>query len=237
MVRLDLTLPTLAENLALDEALLMEAETGGPDVLRFWSWPRLAVVIGAGGKVADEVHVQRCAAAGIPVMRRSSGGGTVLLGPGCLLYSMILTIDSHPALADLNASYRLIVGRIADALAVEIPGIAWAGISDLVWRDRKVSGNAQQRKRRHLLHHGTLLYAFDLSSIDKFLQQPPRMPDYRRARPHDEFVANLPLDERRLKEILTAAWDATTERTDWPREVVTQLVDEKYSRDEWHSRR
>ena len=36
MYFLDLTLPTLAENLALDEALLLDAEAGGPEVLRLW---------------------------------------------------------------------------------------------------------------------------------------------------------------------------------------------------------
>ena len=40
---LDLTLPTLPENLALDEALLLEAEAGGPNLLRVWSWPNNAV--------------------------------------------------------------------------------------------------------------------------------------------------------------------------------------------------
>ena len=53
MQLLDLTLPTLADNLALDEALLLQAEAGGPEALRFWEWPSYAVVIGAGGKWAE----------------------------------------------------------------------------------------------------------------------------------------------------------------------------------------
>ncbi len=237
MLRLDLTLPTLAENLALDEALLRDAEAGGPAVLRFWSWPTFAVVVGAGGQLAAEAHLDRCAADRVPVARRGSGGGTVLLGPGCLLYSLVLPFDAHPSLVDLNASYRHIMGRLAETLSAEIPGVALAGTSDLIWRDRKVSGNAQQRKRTHLLHHGTLLHAFDLDAIDAYVQHPPRMPDYRRARPHADFVANLPIDEERLKSILTIAWDARGEMTNWPREGVHRLIDEKYSRDAWHSRR
>jgi lipoate-protein ligase A len=53
MTFLDLTLP--AENLALDEALLLDAEAGGPEVLRLWHWPHHAVVLGAGGRLADTV--------------------------------------------------------------------------------------------------------------------------------------------------------------------------------------
>jgi lipoate-protein ligase A len=237
MVRLELTLPTLAENLALDEALLLETAAGGPAVLRFWHWPSYAVVVGAGGKLSAEVHLEQCAADGVPVARRSSGGGTVLLGPGCLLYSLVLPMAAHPALSDLNASYRHIMGRLAAALAVEVDGVAWNGISDLVCGDRKFSGNAQQRKRGHLLHHGTLLYAFDLPMIDRYVRHPPRMPDYRRDRPHSDFVINIPIAADRLKELLTIAWDAHEAVENWPCAAVERLLAEKYGQDEWRQRR
>src|SRR5437667_5341974 len=87
---LDLTLPTAAENLALDEALLLEAEAGrGGEVLRLWEWSRYAVVLGAGCRLA-EVDEAACAADAVPILRRASGGGTVLLGPGCLCYTLVL---------------------------------------------------------------------------------------------------------------------------------------------------
>ena len=123
---LDLTLPTLAANLALDEALLLQAEEGGPAVLRIWGWTRLAVVLGAGGKLAEDVDETACLMDRVPVLRRSSGGGTVLLGPGCLLYSLVLPYERHPALRDVNASYRHILAEMAAALADLAPGIAQA---------------------------------------------------------------------------------------------------------------
>ena len=46
---LDLTLPTIGENLALDEALLLQAEAGGGEALRSWEWEQTCVVLGAGG--------------------------------------------------------------------------------------------------------------------------------------------------------------------------------------------
>src|SRR6185503_13795422 len=78
---LDLTLPRLEENLALDEALLLAAEAGGPDVLRFWEWTGPGVVIGAGGRWREEAQVEACESDGVPILRRSSGGGSVVLGP------------------------------------------------------------------------------------------------------------------------------------------------------------
>src|SRR5205814_2207406 len=60
---LDLTLPDADDNLALDEALLLRAESGdGGEVLRIWEYPRPVVVLGAGGRVSDDVHDANCAA-------------------------------------------------------------------------------------------------------------------------------------------------------------------------------
>src|SRR5437764_4342941 len=114
---LDLTLPSAAANLALDEALLLEAEAGrGGEVLRLWEWPGPAVVLGSGCVLADDVNEEACAADGVPVLRRSSGGGTVLLGRGCLLYSLVLPYERDPALVEIQSSYRFILGRVGAAL-------------------------------------------------------------------------------------------------------------------------
>src|ERR1019366_2486169 len=137
MLFFDQTLPTLPENLALDEALLLDAESGGPEVLRLWQWPAHAVVLGAGGRIADDVHEDACRADGVPILRRSSGGGTVLLGPGCLLYSLILRFDRAPALADLHASYRFIFETLLDGLRPHATPLALQGTSDLTLANRK----------------------------------------------------------------------------------------------------
>src|SRR5436190_1549788 len=94
---LDLTLPTPAENLACDEALLDAFEAAGGDgVLRFWEPAEPFVVVGYSNQVAQEVDVAACDAAGIPVLRRCSGGGTVVQGPGCLNYALVLNIEQTP---------------------------------------------------------------------------------------------------------------------------------------------
>lgn len=238
MHTLDLTRPTLDANLALDEALLLAAESGdGGEVLRFWEWPMPAVVLGAGGRVADDVDEWACAAAGVPLARRSSGGGTVLLGPGCLLYSLVLRYDRDPALGEIGPSYRFILGRVADALAPFQVGIGPAGSSDLAADGRKFSGNSQQRKRSHLLHHGTLLYGFDLALLGRYLREPPKRPDYRGRRTHQEFVMNLPVGSAALRDALRRAWGARETLAEWPRAAVAELVVAKYGRDDWQRRR
>ena len=60
MLLADHTAATPDENLALDEALLLAAEGGGDEVLRFWELPQYAVVLGAGGVLADDVDEAAC---------------------------------------------------------------------------------------------------------------------------------------------------------------------------------
>ncbi|MBI3822224.1 MAG: lipoate--protein ligase family protein [Planctomycetes bacterium] len=234
---LDLTLPTLAENLALDEALLLDAEAGGPEVLRLWHWPHSAVVLGAGSRLADDVDEAACAADNVPILRRSSGGGTVLLGDGCLLFSLILSFERDFVLTDLHASYRYILGPIARGLEPHAGPIALQGHSDLTLGDRKFSGNSQQRKRTHLLHHGTLLFAFDFASLSRYLKLPSRQPEYRNHRGHAEFLTNLPIAAGTLRRILREVWRAEEALVKWPAQEVSGLVVERYSRDEWIRRR
>ena len=235
---LDHSAPSADANLALDEALLLAAEAGaGGEVLRFWEWPGHAVVLGAGGSVRIDVNADACRAAGVSIHRRASGGGTVLLGRGCLLFSLVLAYDRAAELRDVTASYRWVLGRVRGALRPLAP-LEAVGISDLVWEGRKVSGNAQQRKARFVLHHGTLLYDFDLAAVSRFLCPPEREPAYRAGRAHDEFITNLPADPGTLRRQLTHAFGAERgEPTEWAVRRAAELTIEKYQTDGWVYRR
>jgi|SRR5579883_907739 len=237
MQLLDLTLPSPVENLALDEALLIAAEEGtGSEVLRFWELSTYAAVVGSGGSVAIDVNLAACEADGVPVLRRSSGGGTVLLGPGCLCFSLVLHYERAQGLNEIPASNRYILARITKALTPVVASMR-EGTSDLAVNGVKFSGNAQQRKRTHFLHHGTLLCGFDLARVSKYLNPPERQPDYRRNRPHAEFIANLPIGVDEAKRLLSAEWQPVGDYAPLPLMKMQELVAEKYARDEWNRRR
>jgi lipoate-protein ligase A len=233
---LDLTLPTPAENLACDEALLAAAEAGeAGEVLRFWESATHFVVLGYANKVKDEVNLDACHAAAVPILRRSSGGGTVLQGPGCLNYSLVLKIDESSALHSISSTNRFVMERNRQALASLLgQPVTVEGHTDLAVGNLKFSGNAQRRKKEWLLFHGTFLLNFDLGLIEKLLLLPSRQPDYRQRRSHASFLTRLPVARDAIKSSLCKTWEARRPSAPVPEARIAQLVAGKYSRDEWN---
>jgi lipoate-protein ligase A len=246
MQRLFLTLPTPAENVALDEALLDWAEEEGSqqEFVRIWESAETFVVAGRSSRVALEINRPECGGRRIPIVRRSSGGAAIVAGPGCLMYAVVLSYQVRPELRDIGRAHQFVLGRIVDALTPFLEHVGnpeRAGTSDLVLIDRiagaparKFSGNSMRAKRTHFLYHGTLLYDFDLASIESCLLMPPRRPDYRGARPHRDFVMNLPLGREQLTAALDAAWPTTGELTDVPMSRVENLVATRFGQASWN---
>jgi lipoate-protein ligase A len=230
---LDLTLDTPAANLALDEALLDACEEGGAEVLRFWESPEYFVVVGYANKVETEVNVAVCRERNVPILRRCSGGGTVLQGPGCFNYSLVLNFETNPQLQTIPGANCYIMKRNAEAVRTAL-GIDAdvCGITDLAVGDLKFSGNAQRRKRRALVFHGTFLLTFKLQLVSELLRAPSKEPEYRGGRPHGKFITNLHADGSMIKAALRDGWAANESGLVVP--DVSGLVEEKYSRDEWN---
>ncbi len=233
---LDLTLPTSAENLALDEALLEEAESAGrpAETLRFWQPSEPMVVVGRSSRLEEEVHCSACREIGVPVFRRVSGGAAIVTGPGCLMYAVVLSYRLRPTLRWIDHAHHFVLGTMATALQELVPRIGPEGTSDLAVDGKKVSGNSVRCKREHLLYHGTLLFDFSLDLVERCLKMPPRQPAYRDGRDHRAFVANLPLSSEQIRRAIAAAWQANVARQEWPRERVDRLVSECYGREDWN---
>jgi Lipoate-protein ligase A len=239
MKLLDLTLATPAENLALDEALLdaAEADPRQGDVLRLWEPAGHFIVLGRSSQVEREVNVAACERLSVPILRRASGGAAVVSGPGCLMYSVVLSYERHPPLRMLDRAHAFVLSQVASALDSLGLVAEHCGTSDLVASGRKVSGNSLRCKRDHLLYHGTLLYNFDLVIIGELLRMPPRQPDYRAGREHGQFLANLTADAAELRQALAAAFGASAPLASWPRDETERLVAVRYSQAAWNRQR
>jgi lipoate-protein ligase A len=247
MTLLDLTLPTPAENLALEEALLDAAEAGeSGEVLRFWESPTHFVVVGYANKIATEVNVAACAAKGIPILRRCSGGGTVVQGPGCLNYAVVLRITETGPTRSISTANQYVMERIRAGIQSAIgnrqSAISIQGHTDLTIitphaprpTPLKFSGNAQRRRKNFLLFHGSLLLNFNLPLISELLLMPSLQPDYRSGRSHEQFITNLNLPAAVVKNAIAAEWQAD-ERNGQPPNLPSALV-VKYNSTEWNQK-
>jgi lipoate-protein ligase A len=266
MISIKTTFSSPIENLAFDEALVEVADKWssndtvlGPgrraeEVLRIWEMPSVCVILGRASKRMLEVNELACERDRVPVLRRVSGGATVVAGPGCLMYSALISYESRPSWRMLDQAHAQVMNRIQAAVqqtlvATGILGnVELKGTCDLTLNDRKFSGNALRCKRNWMLYHGTIIYSMELEMLGKYLLEPPRQPEYRENREHLAFVTKLlpmnsqiPIDTIRasLERELSAAWAATASQqpTDFldAVEVESQrLQRERYSSPNWH---
>lgn len=218
MRAIDMTFEDAGDNLRFDECLLRLAEAGQiPGALRFWESQQPFVVLGRSGRLDADVDVAAVKRDGIAVYRRSSGGGTVVQGPGCLNYAFVL--DQQADRAHIRGSYRWISAQVLGVLSECGIDAQYEPISDLALEGCKFSGNAQRRSRRFLLHHGTLLYDFELASIARYLKLPAAQPPYRANRSHAAFVRNVPVAPAWFKQGLSTRMGAQLVSELTPQEV------------------
>src|SRR6185312_7592301 len=185
-------------------------------------------------------NVANCEAKQIPILRRCSGGGTVLQGKGCLNYALTLRITEKSPLASITSANKFIMERNREAIESVIynpsSAITVRGCTDLVIGDKKFSGNSQRRRKNFLLFHGTFLLNFDLNLVGECLRMPSKQPDYRSDRSHDEFVTNLNLPTNKVKAAMENVWKATLPLQNPPLKQISKLAREKYSTREWNSK-
>ena len=247
---LDLTFNEPAENLACDEALLNWCgESGDAEILRVWESKQSFVVLGRSNSFRREVNVEACEARGVPILRRCSGGGTVLQAPGCLNYAVALQVSNRPEMQTVSGANRSIMERHRSMLQRQLRAeVQVSGHTDLVVANRntighnwnlpplKVSGNAQRRTRHQILFHGTFLVGLDLGLVGELLAMPSLQPGYRQGRPHAEFVTNLNLSRATIVQGLREAWNANEPFTNIDQLHVLDLVKSRYGTSEWNTK-
>ena len=202
--------------------------------MRFWESPTYFVALGYTNRAETEANLAACAAENVPILRRVSGGGTVLQGPGCLNYALIHPIAPGETL-NVEATNKLVMETQRAAFEKLLgKNVIVAGHTDLATGNLKFSGNAQRRKSRNFLFHGTILLDFDLELVQRLLRAPSKEPEYRAHRSHRDFIRNLPISREDVKNALRTAWDAGDVAASIEASELDELIGERYGRDEWN---
>ena len=149
-------------NLAFEE-YFFKSETIEDAVLLLWqNGP--SVIIGRYQNTIEEINEDFIDENNINVVRRNTGGGAVYHDYGNLNYSFIVPSEEK------KIDFETFTKPVIDALKEMGIEAALAGRNDLVVEGKKFSGNAQYTYNGRLLHHGTLLFDADLSTLDKALK-------------------------------------------------------------------
>ena len=161
-----------AKNMAIDRAVLVaNSEGNSPPTVRFFTWKPPAISIGYFQSLKEEVDLDVCKKLGVDCVRRITGGGAVFHDDE-LTYSIVIPED-HPQIPkNIMDSYGRICGAIIhglDYLGIESN---YKPINDIIANSKKISGNAQTRKLKTVLQHGTVLMDVDVEKMFSILKVP-----------------------------------------------------------------
>lgn len=172
------------EQLKLEEALL-RADGRNFCLINRGSLP--AIVLGISGKVEELVDLKRAKSSGIPLVRRFSGGGTVVVDEETLFVTFISQKGLH-----LFPCYPEPILKWSEEFYKEALGLDQFHLreNDYVIGEKKCGGNAQYLKKDRWLHHTTFLWKYEQERM-RHLLHPKKTPQYRAGRDHFDFLCQL----------------------------------------------
>jgi lipoate---protein ligase len=183
---------------------------------RVWVPQGKSIVLGNSQEPDKELNVEAVRRDGIAVHKRMSGGGAVLLSPGCLCLGLRFAKRKELSIADYFAKASALISGVVDQrLGLELrlrgtsdlactvpPGYAIPGAAGLTGglaeavgaagvTERKVAGCALYMPRDYVLYLASILVDPDLADIGKYLAHPSKEPEYRSGRRHEDFLGGL----------------------------------------------
>ena len=163
---------TAVENMAIDRAILVAHSKGlVPPTVRFYTWRPAAISIGYFQRLTEEVDLDACENQGVDYVRRITGGGAVFHEDE-LTYSIVVSED-HPSIPKhILDSYGIICQALIEGFSILDIDSEYAPINDIVSNGKKISGNAQTRKMKTVLQHGTILLDVDVDKMFSLLKVP-----------------------------------------------------------------
>jgi len=189
MRMLDLGERPALEALALEESLLEHLDRGdGEPAWVLWSSPARVIVLGTARPSGGDVFLEHALEDGVRVLRRRSGGGTVVLGPGSPAVTLVDRLSG-----DIRECYRRFCEVLIAAVARLGLTAEFRAPADLAVGELKIAGLAQRRKKNAALVTASVLSGSMADAAARYLVEPgpEDSPGYRRGRGHGEFMTSL----------------------------------------------
>lgn len=249
------------ENMALDEALLrsFDPDSSQP-VLRLYGWEPPALSLGRFQKAAEILDLGCCHTAGLPVVRRITGGG-VIFHADELTYSIVCAQHQIPASNSIKETFRVLTGFLlqfyrnlgldaAYAVDCEADGQKLGERADFCFAGRetfdilidgcKIGGNAQRRMRKVIFQHGSIPLIGRVDDAIKFLRvRPPGLDKSVTSLSESGIAPESDFLKAALREAFCSNLDVTLmdEPPTADEQIISaRLVNEKYLNDSWNLR-
>ncbi len=158
------------KNMAIDRAILVANSKGiVPPTVRFYYWNPSAISIGYFQSLVEEIDLKECKRHGVDYVRRITGGGAVFHEHE-LTYSVVIPESHNKIPKNIMDSYGRICGAIMKGLKNFGIDSTYHPINDILSNGKKISGNAQTRKHKTVLQHGTVLLDVDVEKMFTLLK-------------------------------------------------------------------
>jgi lipoate-protein ligase A len=154
-----------------------------------WQPDKKYIILGRSNNAEDSVFIEKAVNDNIEILKRPSGGETVILSPKTLVISVKLPIDNS---LKVHKYFALINEKIIEALQnLGIENLRQKGISDISIGEKKILGSSIYKKPNSIFYHAVLNISESPETLEKYLKHPKREPDYRNGRKHSDFVTSL----------------------------------------------
>ena len=244
----NLTRPvSTAEGLAVDDTLPRSvARNNSPPILHLYTFIP-SVIVGRYQDIETALRLERCRARGVEFNRRSTGGGTVIMGPEIVALGLGINVD-YPRLkkgvGGVFESLSLVLLRALDNIGIQ--GY-FQPKNDLEVNGRKIAGlSAAAEANSCLLFHTSLLVDFDIALMTDIMNTPViKLEDkgyncfsQRMTTVRDELGRKISVTE--MIEAIQNSFEEEFQirfkedgPDEWEKESIQKLIDERYTKDEW----
>lgn len=172
---------------SLPDLKILSSESGEDYII--WQPDDIYIVLGRSNYPDKSLKEDLVLKDKVKVLKRPSGGETVVLTPNMLVFSIKISAEKlqHP---------KSIFNTINSSLITEfsnkgVSDVHSRGISDLSIGEQKILGSSMYLKDNVYFYHAVLNISEKPDFISQYIKHPSREPDYRKGRDHSKFITSL----------------------------------------------
>lgn len=205
------------------------------NTIHFYQREKPTISVGRFRTIKDDINLEKCKKYDVKIIRRTTGGGSIFTDRNCLIYSLIFDI-LDTKLKSSQEIFKKICKIITESLwKFEIKS-EYKYPNDILLNNKKISGSAQIKKQNIILIHGSLLLDTNLVLMQEVLKNHQYKP-VTTIKNEMNIVPSIFDIKNELKNGFEMYFKGIFKRSDfsnYEKNIITKLIDERYKKDEWN---